>query len=221
MDWQFRFYLNQHNFEAFLQEYEGFYLANSEVFDTSLNSNSPRLQRPDIKTTHYGLQYTYTVDADNYSLGSSFSQSTIQTESGGSWLLMAGVNQKGISADSPLVPASAASQYGELKDFKSGQFLTLKTGFGYGYNLIYNQFYLAGALMLSLSQQDQKYSLAGNSVQVWRPAKGYNLKLGLGYNGDKFHAGAQLLGDSDEISLGGAFDSITTLNAAVYVAYRF
>lgn len=220
-DLQFRFFLSRMTLDFFYQYYAGYYIENSEQIDNTLTSDSPRIQRPDIKTISYGTQFFYWFDPDDYSQGAAFDHSRRQKSSGGSTYLLTALGSAQVQASSPIIPALLASSYGESSQFTEGTFQQVKLGFGYGHNFIYGPVYFAILLGVAAGQQQQRYSLQTRNVNHWVDTNGINGKLGLGYNGEKYYAGFQLHADSTVLKIEDTEVSAFTQEISFFWGLRF
>lgn len=221
-DFQFRFYGRRFTWEFFYQNYKGYYVDNSEQIDPSLNSSSPRLQRPDLSSIHAGAQMIYVFTPERFHLGGAYDGSVRQTESGGSWIGFAAVSNHQITADTPLVPDSLKTDFGKIGTFQEGEFLTLRIGGGYGYTFVMKEnWFLSGVLSYAIGPQRQR-SLTSRGWQTsMESTVGTNVKLGAGYNGEKYLGGITLILDQNQIPVAGGLVNADTKQATLYFGMRF
>lgn len=219
-DYQFRFYYKYGTWDFFYQNYQGYYIENSGDIDPAF-SGSRKIQRPDIKTSHAGVQYFYIPNAEYYSLGGTFDQNIRQIKSGGSIFFSGYVGQHAVKADSPLVPLQVASGYGSFANFKEGYFQNIRAGVGYGYTFVFYKFYLGFVFGFSNGLQQQKFDLITEKFDRWVSAYGNNLKIGLGYNGENFYSGLQYVLDTTSINFNEYTMGLTTAEYRVFIGTRF
>ncbi len=219
-DYQFRFYYKYGTWDFFYQNYQGYYIENSGQVDPAF-SGVKKIQRPDIKTSHTGVQYFYIPNAEHYSLGGTFDQNIRQIESGGSIYFSGYVGAHSVKADSPLVPANLASGYGSFANFKEGHFQNIRAGIGYGHTFVIYKFYLGFVFGISHGLQHQKFDLISEKFDRWVAATGANLKAGLGYNGEKFYSGFQYVMDNTSIGFNEYSIGLTSGEYRIFTGTRF
>lgn len=221
-DFQLRFYGRYGVWELFYQDYSGYYIDNSEQVDPTRSASGPKIQRPDIRSTHVGFQYTRSFSPEDYNMGAAFEHSIYQTASGGSWLAVAHIDQHRITADAPLIPTQLTAQYPSLDGFKGGDFLTFRGGGGYGYNYIWGDtYYLAGVLTVSIGSQKQNYVLTATTESRWQAVAGGTGKLGIGSNGSKYFWGLNFTYDTTSIQIGSAKIDQATTEGTLFWGFRW
>ncbi len=200
-DYQFRFFKEQNTFDIYYQKYQGYYIKNSSEIDPQYVGQDSYMQRPDMHTEHYGGQYFRSLNPEEFSLSACFEQNGWQKESGGTWFYYGGFDIHHIDADTTLIPNQLMSIYSSIHDFKRGDFTTLKLGFGGAYALVFNNFFLATQLIFAGGQQKQVYLINSNQINKIIPTNGLNVKVGLGYNGDKFYSSLNFFNDSTALNI--------------------
>lgn len=219
-DYQFRFYYKYGTWDIFYQNYQGYYIKNSQEIDPSYGGDI-KIQRPDLRMAHTGLQYFYLLSPDDYSLGGTFDQNIRQTESGGSGFLSAFLGNHTVSANSPLVPVQVSSSYGSFANFQNGEFQNARVGAGYGYTAVLYKFYLGFLLGFSHGMQRQRFDLISEKFDRWVTASGGNIKIGFGYNGEKFFSGFQYIMDNTAIGFNEYTLGMTSGEFKFFVGSRF
>jgi len=219
-DYQFRFYYKYGTWDFFYQNYQGYFIDNSADIDPAY-SGVTKIQRPDIKTSHAGVQYFYIPNPEYYSLGGTFEQNIRQIESGGSVFYSGYIGQHSIKGDSPLVPSNLASGYGTFANFKEGHFQNVRIGIGYGYTFVFYKMYLGFLFGVSNGIQQQKFDLITETFDLWVGANGANLKVGFGYNGEKFYSGFQYVMDNTSINFNEYTMGLTTGEYRAFIGTRF
>jgi hypothetical protein len=219
-DYQFRFYYKYGTWDLLYQNYQGYFIKNSQEIDPSFSSDL-KIQRPDIKMAHRGIQYFYLLSPDKYSLGGTFDQNIRQTESGGSAILSAFLGSHRVNADSPLVPSQVAAGYGSFANFKDGEFQSARVGLGYGYTAVFYKFYVGFLFGLSLGLQQQRFDLITEIYDRWVSATGTNVKIGFGYNGEKFFSGFQYIMDNTAFGFNEYTLGLTSGEFRFFVGTRF
>lgn len=215
-DYQFRFLREQNSFDLFYQKYQGFYILNSQQIEPTRQSTDPYLQRPDLFTEHYGLQYFRTLSPEEFSMASCFEQSGWQKESGGTWFFYGGVDRHRIKADYSLIPTQVAEFFPTIKDFTGGEFTTAKLGFGGAYALIYNNFFAAMKLIVAGGQQQQHYHLNSETVDRVLPSSGGNAKISMGYNGENYFGSLNVFLDSTDLVMNDGKLKMGTIETSIF-----
>lgn len=196
IDYQVKLFGKKMTHEFYYQQYTGYFLENSVDVDSSYSGRVDRIKRPDIKTKKIGLNLIYNFQPDNMSLNAGFSQGAIQKNSSGSFLGVLMLSNNGFVADSRIIPAGVAANYGQYGDVKEAEAHSVGLGIGYGFNLVFGGAYFAGQLLLGGASQDQILIKEDNSNTKKILASSFsNLKLGTGYNGKNHYWGFQLLTD--------------------------
>lgn len=221
-DWQFRFFGEKFTWDFFYQDYKGYYIENSEQIDPALNAESPRIQRGDIQSLHYGLQLFYAFSPERYHMGGAFDSRVRQIESGGSWVAFAGLDQHRLSADLSLVPAVRQADFGKLGTFERGNFVIARAGGGYAYTAVWNRkWYLSGLLTAALGAQRGEYRLSTGDEDSAETTAGTNVKMSLGYAGDSTVAGLAVMMDQSQLRVGTGDISMATKQATIFFGMRF
>lgn len=220
-DLQFRFF-GKRTYEFFYQTYQGYYIDNSADIDSSYGNSSTKIQRPDIKTKNYGINFYWNLNEKDFSQAIAYDQMGTQKDSawGLSWLIHA--SQSSIEGESQLVPQNAALSFGDLASITHLHRNTLATGMGIGGIASWSDLYVAALLAVGFGYQGLTYesvSLApGKDSITGSYASG---RLGLGYNGKKNIFGIQLLTDSVTSTLLKGEITGSAIELKVFYAYRF
>jgi hypothetical protein len=220
-DYQFRFFKEQNTFDVFYQKYQGYYIGNSSELDPNTGGEKTYLQRPDIHSIHYGLQYFRSLNPEDFSMAACFDQEGWQNENGGSWFLYSGIDFHHLDADSSFIPSQLSTQYSSIQDFQKGDFSTLKVGVGGAFALVYSKFIFAAQLIIAGGQQAQSYTLNSMAINKTLPAGGGNLKISLGYNGEIFFSSFNLFNDSTTLKLDDKIITSNTQESTFIVGVHF
>lgn len=220
-DLQLRFF-GKRTYEFYYQTYQGYYVTNSEDVDPSYVGQSLRIQRPDIKTKNYGLNFYWSQHEKDYSQAVAWDQAGIQENSGWglSWLVH--LSQTSIEANAALVPSISKSSFGLLGSLQQLQRTALASGVGIGGITTFRRFYLSGLFALGYGYQN----LGADFVSL--PSKSYDqsgvytsLRLGLGFNGEKNVVSFQILNDSVQSTIANGQVIGNTIELSLSYAYRF
>lgn len=215
-DYQFRLNGKYFTHSYFYQQYKGYYLTNSNAL---LGYNY--YQRPDIQTIHYGASLIYNFSKANYSVGAFTDSSFLQTSSGGGLLGILSADHHNISATSSLIPSGVTGNFGQLANLSSASIDSLRIGFGGGYTLVWQGFYLGALLGFGWGPQWQSNQYFDQTTSTRNPnASGTNLKLGIGYNTQNFFAGIKSESDSNLIQYDTGAINLQTQLTGVYFGFR-
>lgn len=220
-DYQFRFYYRYGTWDFFYQYYKGYYIDNSAQIDSSYVDRSEKILRNDLVSKHTGIQYMYTPNYEDYSLGGTFDQNIRQINSGGSLFYSAYVGEHSIKADQPIIPATITTSYGNFSSFSKGYFKNIRIGMGYAHTLVFYNYYFGFLLGLSSGLQKQEFQMGQESFDRWISANGVNLKVGLGYNGKKYFSGLQYVIDNTAIPINEYTIGLNTAEVKVFFGSRF
>lgn len=221
-DFQFRISGHKLSYDFFYQKYKGYYLENTKTFVPGFKDTDPRIQRPDIKNEHYAANLIYTLNPVDFSMSTLFDQDGHQRTSGGSWLSMGSIDYNRILANESLVPTQIAGTYGEFEKVNGNRVLTASAGFGYGFNLVYDHWFVGGVFIASFGIQDQKTEFISESSESIKKGISRSLvRLALGYNGEKFISGVNINVDNNNNIIKNAKLSLNTIDTYIYFGYRF
>lgn len=220
-DLQFRVF-GKRTYELYYQNYEGYFIRNSEALDPSYAGVSNKIQRPDIRTQNIGMNFYWNLNEEDFSQAMAFDQAGFQTADnwGLSWLLHG--NHSLISGDTPFIPAAAASQFGKLAALRKLQRDTLAGGMAIGGIAVYGRYYLAGLLGGGLGYQRNELEYQSSSSEnnealgVYATARG-----GFGYNSEKYVMGLQVFMDEVTTSLPMGHLYGKNIELTVFYSYRF
>lgn len=221
-DYQFRFYFEQFSIEVFYQIYSGYYLENtSDVLPAG--SQTGYLKYPDLETKNFGISATWVIDPKSYSTAAAFDQSVQQTGSGGTWLLNLAISQNGFSnSNKTLIPTALTGKYGEFENVTSGRMTNFGLGGGGAYTqTFYEKFYLSGMFVLDLAYNYLLYEKSNQDMSETSLGTVSHLKIGTGYNGDKFISGLSLAGDVNQFNIEKVSTSFSTYEINLFFGTRF
>lgn len=174
-------------FEAFWQRYQGFYLKDSRV---PVPSNTPYIQRPDIRTRHVGMNINYIFNDEKFSFRAAYNYSERQLKSGGSFILYGTVDAFKIEGDSALLGNNFDEDFMRTSRVKKFDSFMMGVEPGYTYSLIHNGFYINGMLVIGPVFNSLTYKMTdgefGTSNQITAMVA---VRIALGYNGERFFGG--------------------------------
>lgn len=220
-DWQFRFNFERTSYEFFYQTYKGYYIENTSDFQAQ-PSGTPFLQNNDLRTEHFGMNFLYNWNPDDFSMPAAMDQSAIQTESAWAWLL--GVSFHGMRFASPtgLVPSASLGTYGDIENVRSARHYAVMFGAGAGGTYVpWDNWFLSGAILGYYGFEMQKVEKIDGDTSASQTSSKAHLKVGFGYNGPRWMSGMTIQGDSADYKVSNAALSFTNMQYAVFVGHRF
>jgi len=183
--------------DVYWQRYSGFYYTYP---GQSIAGNEAYPQRPDINARNFGLTFGYVFNHEQFSLRSSYTFVDRQLRSKGSPIMAFVVSSFDIQADSSLFPNNQRPT-DEYASVNQVQFSSLGFAGGYSYNLVLERWFINLTLSLGPAHYWVRYHL---------PEMGYrhnidinwvtNLRIGLGYNADRFFAGVTYSGQGRNVT---------------------
>ncbi|MEO1054868.1 MAG: DUF4421 family protein [Bacteroidota bacterium] len=220
-DFQANIYTKALGVDVNYQRYKGFFIRNpGEIFESWTGTdNFP--QRRDLRLSNTQANIFYIFNHDTFSFRSAYSQADRQLRSKGSLLVFTSITQLSVSADSSLVPSEIRDTFSEAGDFSDGRFTTLAFMPGYAHNFVYKTLYFNLSLAFGTGYQWEDYTLGDNKVEDAQFTMTSNLRSALGYNGDKFFAGASLVFQNVQSTIDDIRVESLTGNIKVFIGYRF
>lgn len=221
-DYQLRFF-GKRSYEFFYQSYEGYFIKNSEELDSSYSGRSDKIQRPDIRSRNFGVNFLWSIHEKDFSQAIAFDQAGRQTGSGWgvSWLIHASDTR--ITGDREFLPSGSASQFGVLAGIDDIHRKTLASGVGLGGIATTGSIYATVFLGLGLGYQNLEVRIPDLNVDNTADTIGSysTIRLGLGYNGDKHVFGSQTLLNSVNSNFSGGEVNGISIDLSIFYAYRF
>lgn len=176
--------------DVYTQKYQGFYFSNS---DQVVPPNQPFPQRADLATRNFGFSFAYIFNNQKFSLRSAYTFAERQKASRGSFLLSYVVSSFNFSSDSALVSKDKREVYGAGSSTEDARFTSLGLAPGYSYNFVVDKFFLNTTIVLGPAHYWVRYNSQEGIVRNDISINFYSaVRLGLGYNGDRFFAGINI-----------------------------
>ncbi|MES2856972.1 MAG: DUF4421 family protein [Bdellovibrionota bacterium] len=168
--------------DLYYQSYKGLY-AHKPMADFSNDRPRRFPQLPDAHVLNFGVNVYHVLSPDSYSLQAAFSQTELQTASGGSWLLNAFYNHVQLSTGNIFLPGTDPTAPTAPPDIHSGIFDTLGAGGGFGYAYIDGKIFAVaqGVLGLGIQYQRVAQNSDGPSEQL-SPAINLSANVSAGVN---------------------------------------
>jgi hypothetical protein len=189
------FYWKRFAFDFYYQYFKGFYASNPI---TELDAHKPDRysQLPDAKSTHWGFNWYYNVNATQFSLGSAFDQTDAQIQEGGSWVIIPFYRHWKIDLGNRIIKGSDSDSIDVVPPLKSGEFDTLGSSIAYARTWTRNDTYFSLLGGAGPALQKQTYSDNGNQKERMTLAGKMNLNLSAGLKPKKYMIGSSLILDS-------------------------
>jgi hypothetical protein len=219
-DIQIYYYSRKYACDASYQKYKGYYLENAGSYGYVQGDANSR--RPDIRALNIGFDFYY-IFSDNFSFNAFMNQTERQNKWDWSFLLLGSFNQFNLSSNRSLIPDSQKSFFGNDADYTGGKYSVLSIAPGLAISIPFYNFFISAAMFagygISLSKDQNSHgTISGTDASVK-----INMKVGFGYNGDKFFTGMSISLDSTAPIKDGAKASHQTFSGYVdlYLGTRF
>ena len=201
-DFQGRLFSSKQFISATLQYYVGYELSNSSGLSNEINKASTI--REDIRTINFGLQYLHAFNYTKFSLKAPFIFNEIQKKSAGSVIGGVSFSMFIMDADSSIVPPEVKSDFDPDLHLIDLNIITAAVSAGYMYSFIFKtHFFITLSLIPGININAGDY-LPESQSRIYKPLnirfKVFTMNA-IGYNGRRFFAGAQALGDTEFIQL--------------------
>lgn len=190
-DFQAFYYGTSFCVDFIYQKYKGFYLDFPEEY--GYEPGDPATIRGDIAVRTVGVNLYYQFSRA-LSLRAAFEQIGRQASSGGSFMVMLGLQQQEISADSDIVPPPVAVLAGI--PYSGGRYYLGTLAFGYGYGWIRGKWYVTPVVLFGAGvnrASDERGDQTQHRYDIVTKTTG---KLAAGYNGDSFFCGLTFVMDA-------------------------
>ena len=221
LDVQVRLFTSKHLLSSTLQNYKGYRLAGATGINSPIEIQNT--DRRDLRTMNFNLQYMYAFNYTRFSMKAPFVFNERQKKSAGSVVFGAQFGILDVSSDSSLIPIEWTSDFNPNMNLTSLSLLNVGAGIGYMHTFIIERhFFVTLSIIPGMVFNYGDYYLN----QITELPSGFNLSVrsmnSLGYNGDRFFAGASIIFDN-------FFASIDTRQRvemgsgkiSAFVGYRF
>ena len=201
-DFQLGYHNENWGIDGFYQTYKGFYIKNSSTFGG--NSDSP-YTFPDLEFNHYAISARLARDNQGgFKLSSLLSQSDQIKKTAGTYYLLASYRYFSLINNSTILPASLSGINSDVDGIRKMAVNTINLGAGAGKYWVSDSYWFIGSCFdliatYGLYRYTREPVNDSNSSYL---TTSFNVKLGVGYSGDRFRAGISANGE------------ITTLKAA-------
>lgn len=215
IDFQGSLYGRKWSADATFQKYDGFYVSNAtDIYpDFDVEKNYP--QRSDLSVMNISLNGIHIFNHKKFSFRSGFVQADKQIKSAGSPIMILSATRYSVSADSLLMPSESD------ENFKDGRFISLSVLVGYAYDFVFDNFFIKLNANGGSGVQHQKFDMGMGDKERWDFAPKLNFRAALGYDNERFFAGASFVMQKTSIDFEGIRVNNTTGNYKIFVGYRF
>lgn len=217
IDIQANFYKKRAVIDINYQNFQGLYLINSAKYQLPVDKKRDFF-RKDLSLRSLNANYIYEFN-EKFSLVSGFTQSKRQTHSIGTPLFMTSLEWDNFQADSNLIPLNSTIQNIVNDQLTYGNFLVGVLGGGYGYNFVFKKRYFCSLLATagpSIQWQKTNYQNGKLTINYH-----YNLRCGIGYNGDKWITGVTFVRDYQSYHLNNIHANLAKQHVKIFLGYRF
>lgn len=205
-------------FDVYYQRYTGFYIDDRR---TVIPSGTPYPQRADIDTRNFGIGGIYVFNNRKFSLRSAFNYVDQQLRSKGSFILGGTINSFKLAADSVVLTEASRAELGEGADFDMLRSTTVSLTPGYSHTFIWRKLFLNGTLAVGPAHHWIRYQETGVQKDDITINSTSYVRLGVGYNSDRFFGGLGFSAQSRTILYGDLHVVNTTSMFRAVVGYRF
>lgn len=216
IDFQGSLYGKKWSADATFQKYDGFYVSNAPdiYLDFDVEKNYP--QRSDLSVMNISINGIHIFNHEKFSFRSGFIQADKQVKSAGSPIMILSATRYSVSADSLLLPFSPSD-----KNFMDGRFVSLSLLAGYAYDFVLDNFFIKLNANGGAGVQHQKFDMGTGDKERWDLTPKLNFRAALGYDNERFFAGASFMMQRTSINFDGIRINNTTGNYKIFVGYRF
>ena len=164
------------------------------------------------------MNVVYAVNRNKFSLKAAYNYSERQLKSAGSFIISGTLNTFQLQADSSILTSDPTAS----PAFRQFRYTALSVAPGYAYSLIYKSFFLNGVVSLGPAHYWLMHTWRSGAEQYDISINSFaDIRLALGYNGDRIFGGMSFITQSRNIR----FDDIRFNNGnytfKLLVGYRF
>ncbi len=223
-DYQLNLYGRKFTTDMFVQYYSGFYIKNSQSFNSYVSDN-PYAVRADVNALHMGVSTYYIVNRKKFSYGNSFAFVEQQKKSAGSLLLGVYYSYFDATGNPSLISPPFKSNFDTLSFIRSAHAHDFGLNLGYIYTLVFlKKCYATASLVQGIGGEQLVYKRDDNSNynKLTGGAGKLNVRFAMGYNNGRSFIGA--MGMVDYFLFSGKSNSALEYSFGkfmVYIGYRF
>ncbi|MCU0450907.1 MAG: DUF4421 domain-containing protein [Bernardetiaceae bacterium] len=207
-------------FDAYYQDYAGYFLASpGKTYGT--NWTSPIYpQRPDLELSNASLNVYWVFNSERFSYRAAFVHDERQLKSAGSFILTGSVSYLETFADSSLVPTALQPVFGP--GFDRGNFINFALVPGYAHTFVLGKrFYFNISASASLGLQHRHFALKEQTTtRSFAPVPRFIGRAALGYNGDRFFGALTAYNDTQTTRLPELLLDSNVVSFSLMIGYR-
>lgn len=201
-DLQAHMYMKKLVFDAYFQNYKGYYIENPLAFRPNWDMITyPK--RKDIRSTAAGINFRYVFNNEKFSYKASFTQTERQEKSAGSWLLGASFSDIQIAGDSNLVAIPQNNYFDDTSKIKKANFVNIGISGGYIFTLkIKKYIFITASLNPGIAYQfgiirtqKPEFNSKISKLSFYGQAR-----FSAGYNGKEFYYGVSAVTENYTLS---------------------
>lgn len=180
--------------EISYQDYNGFYLSNTDQIFSGWKHGESYYQRPDMNIDAIGVILYYLLNSDKHSIRAAYIQTEQQKKSSGALVLAPSILFTRLNADSSLIPTEYHNQFPSVlleENVVKGDFYNAGFSIGYSYTFVFlknfyvNMCFIPGAFLQSYNYETRTTSRTDRDFALlWLG------RAAMGYNSRYFYAGA-------------------------------
>jgi hypothetical protein len=172
--------------DGYYQTYKGFF---TDGTDSTQNF-------PDLEFKHYGFISRYAINDSEFSTGGLLDQSYPVTKSSLKYYLVGGLSQDQMNSEVSLMQMENAGLDPAFEDLRRLRSFVVKLGAGAGgYYVTESHFFIGGLLDLLSSYANYEFESTTGHTTMSDSTTSADLKLGVGYSGQKYKSGLSFSAD--------------------------
>lgn len=195
IDFQARIFSSKQLISTTMQYYQGYRL--SDVYGLSIQPNDSVVNREDIRTMNFGLQYMYAFNYTKFSMKAPFVFNERQKKSAGSVIVGATFSIYSLTSDSSIVPVELSPYLNSSTHLSSLNAFNLGIRAGYMYTFVFaKHFFVTGSVIPGLVLNYGDYEVENGYKLPTTLNFSFNTMNSLGFNGNRFFAGMSFISDT-------------------------
>ncbi len=220
-DWRLNFAFKQFHVKLNYARFKGFFIEDSREVNPSWNEGDPFYQKPELISQNIGVNFTWIINPDDFSLVAAYDQTERQEKSGGSFLIGAAASETLFEDQDQIIPTNVQGPFGQHQHITEGRFQSFTVKAGYGYTFVLAKKYFAALSgQFGFGRQYMKIKGTDFSDSTWAPAKKGDLIVSLGYNGDDYYSGLFASGDQTDYKTGEMEIAVNQWMVRAYFGFR-
>jgi hypothetical protein len=198
--YDYRFSLHKRKFGgmAYLRYYNGFYLNNPSLFDTSWTAGGVVPHREDMSIATVGFNAYYLFNHHRFSMKSVMGQTEWQRKSASTFIIQADVNLSMLESDRTLIPLSEEQYFQNLEGFQD--MFQYSVAFMGGFTRCFaipKYIYICPMLFIGPGYQHKNMNADGGHVVKDNLFLKSDFKIAMGMNSHYFYLGMLFDADSN------------------------